>query len=200
MAGVDTMAIESGKSDQPAGSVLETERLRLRPFLLSDAARVRELAGDERIADVTARIPHPYPEGVAEAWIASHDMHRKQGTGIVYAVTLDDDTLIGAVSIMDIDAGAGELGYWIGVPYWGYGYGTEAVRALLDSIDASGALRRIHARHLVRNPASGRVLLKAGFRHRGRAIAVCGYRHECEPVEAYERLVSGFSPRLSQAK
>ncbi|MDI5933781.1 GNAT family N-acetyltransferase [Halomonas kalidii] len=172
--------------DQP---VLESARLRLRPFELCDAARIRELAGDERIADVTAHIPHPYPDGAAERWIATHRNSWERGTGMIYAMMLTDGPLIGVVSITDISNSTGELGYWVGVPYWGHGYCTEAVRALASFSAEFETLARLQARHLTRNPASGRVLLKAGFNHCGRAVTACGYRQKNEPVEIYERRV-----------
>lgn len=171
--------------DQP---ILETERLRLRPFCPGDAPRVRELAGDQRVADVTAHIPHPYPEGAAEAWIATHTNLWEHRTGVVYAMTLTSDTsVIGTTSVVDINAGEGELGYWLGVPYWGRGYCTEAVRALLAFLAGSRLLRHVNARHLSRNPASGRVLAKSEFVHQGRVVTKCGYRRACEPVEVYRR-------------
>lgn len=160
--------------DQP---VLETERLRLRVFEPGDAGRVHQLAGDERIAEMTAQIPHPYPDGLANEWIAEHGVEWGNGTGIIYAIVLkEEEAVIGAVSITHIRAGEGELGYWVGVPYWGRGYCTEAVRALICFSVESCGIERIYARHLARNPASGRVLCKAGLAHYGREVITCGYR------------------------
>jgi [ribosomal protein S5]-alanine N-acetyltransferase len=60
------------------------------------------------------------------------------------------------------------MGYWIGVPYWGRGYCTEAAGALLAHAFGPLGLHRVHATHLTRNPASGRVMQKLGMRHEGR--------------------------------
>ena len=61
-------------------AILETDRLRLRPFSIADAARVQDLAGDVHVAEATVRIPHPYGDGVAEAWIAAHPNARPTAT------------------------------------------------------------------------------------------------------------------------
>src|SRR4029077_20513221 len=61
-----------------------------------------------------------------------------------------------------------ELGYWIGKPYWGCGYCTEAGHAVLRYAFNELRLHRVHARHLSHNPASGRVMQKLGMRHEGR--------------------------------
>lgn len=168
---------------------IETERLSLRSFIPQDAARVRELAGDRRIADVTAHIPHPYPDGEAERWIALHPQAWRDGVAAIFAlVRRADNELVGCASITGISNGGGEIGYWIGVNDWSRGYCTEAVRALVEFGFGTLGLKRLHSHHLVRNPASGRVLIKAGFSALGRRNTVCGYRRQCEPAEYYELL------------
>lgn len=149
---------------------LRTERLLLRPFRPSDAADVQRLAGDRAIADTTASIPHPYPDGAAEEWIAGHAKGFEHGQELVLAVALrESDVLIGAVSLLQLSAlhERGEIGYWIGKPYWNEGYGTEAARALIGYGFGVLGLQRIVGRFLKRNPASGRVMTKAGMREEG---------------------------------
>jgi len=149
--------------------VLETSRLLLRPFTLADAPEVARLAGDPLIADTTANLPHPYEEKHAREWIATHAERFAEGTLANYAVTdREDGTLYGTVGIVvDPDHDRGELGYWTGVPYWGRGYATEASRALLAYVFSERGLNRVLARHLTRNPASGRVMEKLGMRREG---------------------------------
>ncbi|MDT8436199.1 MAG: GNAT family N-acetyltransferase [Gemmatimonadota bacterium] len=148
--------------------MLRTARLRLRPFAPADAPRVRELAGAPEVAAQTLNIPHPYPEGAAETWIADHGPAFRAGEGAVFAVTEANGTLVGAVGLrVDAQGGTAELGYWIGVPWWGRGYATEAARAVIDYGFRALSLQRIWARVLVRNPASVRVVEKAGLRHEG---------------------------------
>ncbi|MDF4798496.1 GNAT family N-acetyltransferase, partial [Vibrio parahaemolyticus] len=112
---------------------LTTEILVLRPFNIGDCQQVALLAGDKRIADMTANIPHPYELPMAQAWIARHDPMYQQHQGVAYAITLrNSGELLGAVSLPRIEEGYGTLGYWVGVPHWGKGYAFEASKALLE--------------------------------------------------------------------
>lgn len=144
---------------------LLTPRLSLRPFEHADGPRVQRLAGDWKIADTTALMPHPYPDGAAEAWIASLPAGFEARTSATFAVTLRaDGSLIGATGLrIEATHARADLGYWIGVPFWGQGYATEAARALVDYGFRSLLLNRIQAEYFVRNPASGRVLAKVGM-------------------------------------
>jgi RimJ/RimL family protein N-acetyltransferase len=71
----------------PMELTIRTDRLLLRPFRLADAKRVQQLAGDWDVAKMLARLPHPYPDGEAEAWIATHDQTRAAGSAYPFAVT-----------------------------------------------------------------------------------------------------------------
>lgn len=148
---------------------LKTKRLVLRPFRPGDAAEVQRLAGAREIAAGTLTVPHPYPDGAAEEWIATHPGNWAERKGLTLAVTRrHDDALVGAVGLMLTMADRrAELGYWVGVPWWNLGYATEASRAIIDFGFASLGLHRIMARHMVRNPASGRVMLKLGMQQEG---------------------------------
>jgi ribosomal-protein-alanine N-acetyltransferase len=147
---------------------LRTARLILRPFSLSDAPTVQQLAGVAAVADSTLTIPHPYQDGIAEAWIKGHEPAYGRGESIVFAIAQKDGGLVGAINLrLELTHNRGELGYWIGVPFWGKGYATEAVSAVIDYGFSTLELNRIEARHLSRNPASGRVMQKAGMRHEG---------------------------------
>ena len=149
---------------------LHTDRLILRPFDLNDGADVQRLAGDKDIASTTCAIPHPYEDGMAEKWINSHEDVFKNGKGINLAITLkgtdtaSKSNLIGAISIeIDTIDKIGELGYWIGKPYWGCGYCTEAAKVILAFAFDVLKLKSIHAFYLKRNTASERVLQKIGM-------------------------------------
>ena len=168
---------------------LHTERLKLRPFVPGDAPRVQVLANDVRIADVTASIAHPYTEEMAQLWIAAHPAMWRNKETVSFAITLiESNQLIGCISIMHIKNNEGELGYWVGVDFWNNGYCTEACREVVNFGFKQLSLQRIYAHHLCRNPASGKVLIKAGFKHTGSGKTPCGYRKETEDIEIYEIL------------
>jgi [ribosomal protein S5]-alanine N-acetyltransferase len=165
---------------------LQTLRLILRPFALEDAARVQLLAGDARIAAVTANVPHPYLDGMAEKWIATHQENWERGELAAFAITQKlSGLLIGCISIMRCNQEP-EIGYWIGVKYWNKGYATEACIAVTEFATLGLTLTRLCARHLSRNPASGRVLVKAGFTHVGVQALVVGSNASQDRLEMYE--------------
>lgn len=149
--------------------LIETPRLVLRPFDLTDAPVVQHLAGAKEVASTTALIPHPYPDGVAEQWIATHAPEWATHRGLSLAITLKPvGELIGTVGLTFAEPHArGELGYWIGLPFWRRGFATEAASALTDFGFRALGLNRVQAHHYASNPASGRVLLKIGMRREG---------------------------------
>ncbi len=143
---------------QELGTLLETGRLTLRAPQLHDAKTIARLVNDRRIAENTVRIPHPYTVDDAEEFIAACNARDGEAT---FVVVLGEQPIgICAVEPRATDA---EIGYWLGVPYWGKGYATEAVRAVIDH--AFGALGHaaLQAGARVSNPASRRVLEKCGF-------------------------------------
>jgi ribosomal-protein-alanine N-acetyltransferase len=148
---------------------LRTRRLVLRGFRMTDVEAVRTLAGDAAVARNTLNVPHPYTRQDAERWIASHPDQLRAGEAVTFAVTAPEEgRVVGAVGLILAPAhDRAELGYWIGAPYWGRGYATEASRAVVRWGFEGLGLRRIHASHFPRNPASGRVLEKLGMRHEG---------------------------------
>jgi len=148
---------------------LETARLALRPFVVADAQAVQRLAGDRAVADTTERIPHPYKDGMAEAWIATHAQRFAERQECTFAIVLRESSeVIGSIGLtLSMAHQRGELGYWIGKPFWGHGYCTEAAKAILTYGFSTLGLHRIQGRHLTRNPASGRVMLKIGLQHEG---------------------------------
>lgn len=150
---------------------IPTARLVLRPFEPADAPTVQDLAGERDIADTTLNIPHPYEDGMAEAWIATHEAGFKDGTLVAFAIALlETGQLVGAIGLhVERRFNQAELGYWIGKPFWNRGYATEAAIAIIRYGFSSLDLNRIASRHFSRNPASGRVMQKAGMRHEGTA-------------------------------
>lgn len=152
-----------------ARPTLRTARLVLRPFRPDDGPDVERLAGARELADTTLNIRHPYPPGDGERWIAGHAAAwAASGSGPFAVCRIEDDALVGAVGLGVTPRHAhAELGYWVGVPYWGHGYATEAARALLALAFDTLGLHRVQAHHMPRNPASGRILRKLGMRREG---------------------------------
>jgi tRNA-Thr(GGU) m(6)t(6)A37 methyltransferase TsaA len=148
---------------------LETKQLILRPFVPADAARVQLLAGDRELASPTLHIPHPYPDGAAEAWIASHGAAAAEGKGYTFAlVQKEDGLLVGCLGIgVHQPSRSAELAYWVGRPYWGKGYATEAAREVMRFGFEILGLNKIWAAFMTRNPASGRVMQKLGMTFEG---------------------------------
>ena len=169
---------------------LTTKRLLLRRYEPADAAAVQRLAGDRAIADTTLNIPHPYEDGMAEAWIGQTHAQFAAGARATFAIlSRDSDELLGTVSLgIDEAANAAVLGYWIGKPYWNRGYATEASERLVAwGFEALG-LNRIHSSHLTRNPASGAVMRKIGLVHEGTAREAVLKWERYEDLELYALL------------
>ncbi|MCK8518533.1 GNAT family N-acetyltransferase [Methanoculleus sp. 7T] len=149
--------------------VLVTDRLLLRPFDVADAPVVQRLCGDYAVA-ATTLLPYPYPDGLAEVWIASLSEGIERGEAAAFAVTVPPEgNLIGGVRLqIDRVHARGELGFWVGRPCWGRGYATEAVGAVIEYGFSVLGLHRVYAVHFSRNPASGRVMEKCGMLREGR--------------------------------
>jgi len=181
---------------------LQTSRLILRPFELADGEDVRRLAGDRAIADTTLQIPHPYEIGMAEEWILTRRPKFEAGEEVVFAIVLRaSGELIGAMGlVVEKQFRRAELGYWIGRPYWGNGYGTEAGQAILEYGFRSLNLNRIHACHFKRNPASGRVLRKLGMKHEGSSPQHVLKWGVFEDVELYGILRSDWESKGEKRK
>lgn len=148
--------------------VLVTERLVLRPPHDHDVPELAELASNRRVAEMLSRMPHPYGEAEARAFIAMSREKRKAGCS--YALTLaETGAFVGCAGLNATDRGL-EVGYWIGEPYWKRGYATEAAHALVDLAFRATAIPELHASCRVINPASRRVIHKCGFQYAGQGM------------------------------
>ncbi len=150
-------------------SRLETERLILRPFAAADAEAVQGYCSLWEIAGMTTRIAHPYPKGAAAAWIAGHATASDAGEEHVFCITSKDggDRPIGAAGLHETGKDNLELGYWLAPEYWGHGLATEAAKAMVVLGFEKLQAEALNSGHFTDNPASGRVLEKAGFRANG---------------------------------
>jgi len=148
-------------------SEIHTARLILRPYASTDIDGLVRLAGAREVAATTLRIPHPYTERDARDFIAASAGASLPETR--FAITRKNGgELCGGIGFrVDEAQHHAELGYWLGVPYWGQGYATESAQALLNYGFDTLSLHRIYASYVTHNVASGRVLRKIGMRHEG---------------------------------
>lgn len=144
---------------------LETARLKLRPYAEADIAELLPLIGTREVAATTLRIAHPYTEQDAKDFLK---LAEEPGRLWLAATLRSDGRQIGGIGLrIDEQHQHAELGYWLGVPYWGQGYATEAAGEMLRYGFEDLKLHRIFASHFKHNPASGRILVKLGMRHEG---------------------------------
>ena len=160
--------------------VLATERLVLRAPRRSDVKVIAALVNDRRIAANTARIPHPYGVDDAEQFIAS--INKREGEAC-FVITLDG-VPIGVCSV-DLREDGPELGYWLGVPYWGRGFATEAARALIDHAFGDLEHDTLISGARVNNPASRRVLEKCGFQWTGVRLSRIRAINSAAPIDRF---------------
>jgi RimJ/RimL family protein N-acetyltransferase len=149
------------------GPQLATARLVLRPLAMPDAPQLARLGDDFEVARMLSNCPHPYSLADAEDLV-----RRGQGADpreeVMFAIELPGEGAIGAIGFDPDGVLAREVGYWIGRPYWGRGYVSEALAAGLAWTRDHWGRRCITARHFVDNPASAAVLIRAGFLYTGR--------------------------------
>ncbi len=154
-----------GRIDCP---VLVTRRLVMRQPHVDDVEDLTRLAGNRRIAEMLTRMPHPYGEAEARAFIElATDPARAEAS---YVLTLAaTGAFIGCAGLRPV-AGGFDLGYWIGEPFWGEGYATEAAHALVDLAFRASDADCVAASCRVTNAASQRVIHKCGFQYCGQGM------------------------------
>lgn len=154
------------------GAVLLTARLRLRPLVAADAPRLAALANDWEVVRHTANLPYPYELTDAEDFIARQQTRRLGGVGVALGMerTVDGE-LVGVMGFGLEHADGPEIGYWLGRASWGQGLAVEALRRLMRHLFTELGFASAWAAVHPENPASIRVLEKAGFQPAG--------RHQC---------------------
>jgi len=163
---------------------LETARLILRAPDLSDVPALTRLANNRKIHAMLSRLPHPYGEDDATTFIS--DVARSQSEQ-AYAIISREHGFVGVVSLILAQNEMPEIGYWIGEPYWGQGFASEAAGALLDAALAIGPVA-IKARAIAENIGSRRLLEKLGFSLVSQSLGSCG------PHKGVEIALYTFAP------
>ncbi len=166
-------------------------RFVLRPVRRSDAGLIAHHAGDRRVAEATQNIPHPFPPGAAEAYVARAIAQERPGTVWVMdgsATGLSE--LLGVLSLKPMEeagakGGQSEVAYWVAPAFWNTGIASEAVRALIAANPLGD--RTFFAEVFQDNPGSARVLTNAGFQYLGDAEAFSVARGARVPTWTYVR-------------
>lgn len=146
---------------------LETRSLWLRWPRHGDAAAIALQAGDKAVAEMTAVMPHPYPPDEAERFVFLARADNAAGTRLTFAIAPKKrpNDVVGVIGVREAKPGRPQLDYWIGRPHWGEGYASEGAEAVVDAVFRLTELDVLHASARVDNPASRRVLERAGFAH-----------------------------------
>jgi RimJ/RimL family protein N-acetyltransferase len=148
---------------EASSCVLETERLMLRRPTLADVKAIARLANDRRIAENTRRLPHPYSQDHAVAFVRAMADDKPQTVFLIE----NNHTPIGIVGVNRREPEAPELGYWLGVEHWGQGFATEAARAVIDFTFEEFDIEHLTSGARVANPSSRNILEKCGFQWSG---------------------------------
>jgi RimJ/RimL family protein N-acetyltransferase len=140
----------------------------IRSLTASDAEAIVKYANNRRISiNLRDRFPHPYTRAAADAFLAAAGAQQPEAD---FAIASRSEAIggIGFHPQLDVHRLSAEIGYWLGEPFWGQGIATRAVRALSEWVFATTPLVRLYAHVFEWNPASARVLEKAGFTLEGR--------------------------------
>jgi len=162
---------------------IKTARLLLRAPVLADAAALQNLANNKNVFEMLARLPHPYTNGHALDFITNLARTRNEHA---YAIVTKNGDFVGVAGLHLKNAAIPELGYWLGEPYWGQGYASEAANAVVQAAFERG-FDKIGARSMAVNARSIRVLQKCGFVKTDQRVDDCGH-HLGVSVVFFERV------------
>jgi [ribosomal protein S5]-alanine N-acetyltransferase len=137
---------------------IETERLVLKEIVDADKERLVSLIGDFQVSKNLSKVPYPYTLDDADEWL-----ERSHNQKFNLNIFLNDD-LIGGVGLTPAEDDFYELGYWLGVDYWGQGYATESVMEFLNYAKTNSSCEKLKANVFKENIASTKVLEKNGFK------------------------------------
>ena len=167
--------------------LIETERLALRLLRESDANDIVEHVGDFAVSRNLAVVPHPYHRTDAEEFLARATVPAQGTRHSAICLKATPGHLIGIISYeAKQDGDVSDLGYWLARPFWGKGLMGEAVPAMVDHAFSVARLSALKACYFDGNPASGRLLAKAGFVSLGACTCMCRARGEEVPVTNME--------------
>lgn len=146
--------------------VIETRRITLRAPVMADVQRLVSLGGDLDISRMTTRMPWPYGHSDAEDFVGRCQAQDRRRDN-TFIIELEDEGAIGVLGLFTLQNGQLEIGYWVGKPYWGRGFATEACQGALSWAKKDWRKKLVVAGHFADNLASGQVLIKSGFLYTG---------------------------------
>lgn len=152
------------------GRLLVADRLDLQILNERHFAPLVEHAHDKAIADTMISVPHPFLDQHAREWIQRAEVDYRSGTAYHWGISkISNGAFTGYVTLRDMDHehSQAELSFWICRKDWGNGYAKEACAKVLDFVFETLKINRVYAHHMVRNPASGKILQHLGFRKEG---------------------------------
>ncbi len=168
---------------------IATDRFELRPLRVSDQGLIAHYAGDKRVACMTGAIPHPYPPGAAEAYVArAQAPDRSEDIWAIDGALSGAPELMGVIALKRMDRNQSEIGYWVAPAFWNTGLASDAVRALVEANPMGNAT--MFAAVFQDNAASARVLTNCGFDYIGDAEQFCIARQANIPTWTYLKQLS----------
>ena len=162
---------------------IRTSRLILRRPVDADIPAITAIANNHRIAQNLASMPHPFGEEDAAQWVARFKHADGKTRGGYMILLRGGEKLIGACGFGPVkDLRLPQLGYWVGEPYWGQGYATEAGWAVIDYVFNKTSIPVLGCGCRVTNHASRRVIDKCGFLYDGLGMMYSRYKDKPVPV------------------
>ena len=160
---------------------ITTERLLLKLPQECDAPQIAELANNQQVSQNLGTMPFPYGLEDALGWIKQQtEVHGSNGYNFAI-FEKSNATFMGTISIFNLMNGAPEYGFWLGEPFWGKGYVSEAALTLRDVVFETLNAPFLLSKHMLDNPASGRIAEKCGLK-------------EVERLPLWSRARGKFSP------
>lgn len=175
------MTVETAPQAQ---SIIETDRLTLRPLRKSDVGLLAFYTADRRVAEGTRSIPHPLPPGATEAFIAQAMANKhEEDIWVMDGQRHGSAEVIGLISLKPLDRGQSQIGYWVAPAFWNTGFASEAVQALVRANPHQATT--LFAEVFQDNAVSARVLTNCGFQYLGDAEAFAVARGKAVPTWTY---------------
>jgi RimJ/RimL family protein N-acetyltransferase len=144
--------------------IIETARLSLRPPRDSDAAAIMALINDYDISKNLARVPFPYTLEDAQEFLRLVKKQQEKTRFSAICLKQQPEPLQGLISYeWNAEKQSAELGYWLAKPHWGQGLMSEAAIAMLAHAFEVAKIDTLTSCYFFANPASGKVLQRAGF-------------------------------------